>query len=426
VEPEIVGAPQRGGPLRGPGRARHQYRLCPTESTYPPLPLNVLRLDCRTLGPGPAGSGPESPAPAVPADWQARVAGHRGPIIALEYFEYRPHELARTKLKTGALEWLLQRAGQHLVVVSRVHPALFADCGHTREDCTDKDNHRAIWRAGDELLDVFADFDLAYVPMQHSAPLLPHAPWLDRPHENQLFQAEKSAFQQKLDRLAPAGAAVPAADLLPDKRQLDCLRLRWFAKVECAALPFLGEKMEYELERLLLESYGRGGRLHDDVLLYIQRQTEFLFRQLWETLTPYEHYVLYDLAQDGLVNGRDTLVIHDLLQKGLLIYDQAGLRLVNESFRSFLLTGPQYALRIEREAAQEATREGAWASRSFPFFLLLLAAAALFLFVTQRGVLSQAQTFLTALTAALPLLYRFLSFTPFSGATASAGGKGGA
>jgi len=49
------------------GRARHQYRLCPTESTYPPLPLDVLRLDCRTLGPG-----PETPAPRKP---RARGAG---------------------------------------------------------------------------------------------------------------------------------------------------------------------------------------------------------------------------------------------------------------------------------------------------------------------------------------------------------------
>ena len=361
----------------------------------------------------------------MPADWQQRIARHPaalGTPVVLEYFEHRPHGLARTELKIAALEYLLRQTAHRLVVVSRVHPALFADCGHARESCTEKDKHAIIWQTGDRLLDALADFDITYVLMQLGVPLLPCAPWHDRPHEKQLFQAEKQAFLRKLARTAKAGAPAPDHALRPD-----FLRLRWFVKAECAALPFLSAPMEARLEKLLLESYGRGRLLReDDLILCIQRQAEFLFRQLWETLTPHEHYVLYDLAQDGLLNGRDTLVIYDLLRKGLLIYDQAGPRLVSESFRGFVLTGlpPQHAPRIEREAEQEATREGAWASRSFPIFLLL--AAALFLFVTQRGALSQAQTFLTALTATLPLLYRFLSFTPFSGGAAAAGGKSGA
>ena len=114
--------------------------------------------------------------------------------MVLEYFEHCPHDLARTALKIAALEFLVQHTAHRLVGVSRVHPALFADCGHARESCTDKDKHAIIWQTGDRLLDALADFAVPYVLMQLGVSLLPYAPWHDRPHEEQLFQAEKQAF----------------------------------------------------------------------------------------------------------------------------------------------------------------------------------------------------------------------------------------
>ena len=67
-------------------------------------------------------------------------------------------------------------------------------------------------------------------------------------------------------------------------------------------------------------------------------------------------------------------------------------------------------MRIEREAQQEAQSHSAWNQRSFPVFLLL-SAAGLFIFVTQRSALNEIQSFLTAVLSIAPLAYRFISFS---------------
>jgi hypothetical protein len=389
----------------------YEYRLCATQSTYPVLPVGsplqnpTLRLDCRGLTPI-----TDKAPPAIPLSRQlrSRLGKCHTPII-LEYFEHEPHNPSLTQAKIALINYLRLHTTCSLVITSKVHPTVFADCGHTRETCSDKQKHELIWQTGDCLLEALADFRVTYVPMVPTPSLHLYDCW-----PTAAYKKEREEFEHRLT--APMAAA-PPSELVQHY-----VYLRWFVKVECSALPFLGSQMEEEFAGMLVRKYKAAQRIsEDDIILRIQQRAQFCFRQLWDTLTPYEHYILYDVAQDGLVNSRDAQVINDLLQKGLLVYNQAGLRLVNESFRYFILNGlpPQQALRIEREAAEEADREGTWARRSLPIFLTL-SAAALFIFVTQRSVLNEAQTFLTALTATLPLLYRFVSLTPFSfGSTAS-------
>ncbi|UOG75175.1 cache domain-containing protein [Hymenobacter tibetensis] len=381
---------------------RREYRLCATESTYPvpeAFQATTLHLDCRKL------LLSNNIPKLISKEWQTQMELEEYKTVALDYFDDQPHDPNLTQLKINALAYLQQFSTLNIVIASRVHPVVFADCGHTRDKCTDQVNHKIIWHTGDVLLDALADFEMLYAPMVRTPALQPYAYWDNMPKERALFQ-------EKLKATDPTGK-LPRTGLV---------HLRWFIKVECSALPFLSQPLENELEQLLLSNFRRGELLReDDIVLSIQQRAQLQFRQLWDTLTPHEHYVLYDVAQDGLVNSRDAQVLNGLLQKGLLVYNQVGLRLVNESFRHFILNGlpPQQALRIEREASEEAERDGTWARRSLPIFLAL-SAAALFIFVTQRSVLNEAQTFLTALTATLPLLYRFVSLTPFgSGATAA-------
>lgn len=388
--------------LRDSAVPRREYRLCATESTYPvpeAFQATTLHLDCRKL------LLSNNIPKLVPKQWPSQMQLEKYTTIALDYFDDQPHDPNLTQLKINALAYLQQFSNLNIVIASRVHPVVFADCGHTRDKCTDQVNHKIIWHTGDVLLDALADFEMLYAPMVRTPALQPYAYWDNLPDE-------KALFQEKLKAADPTGR-LPRTGLV---------HLRWFIKVECSALPFLSQPLEQELEQLLLSNFRRGELLReDDIVLSIQQRAQLQFRQLWDTLTPHEHYVLYDVAQDGLVNSRDAQIIDGLLQKGLLVYNQVGLRLVNESFRHFILNGlpPQQALRIEREASEEAERDGTWARRSLPIFLAL-SAAALFIFVTQRSVLNEAQTFLTALTATLPLLYRFVSLTPFgSGASAA-------
>ncbi|HEX8428151.1 hypothetical protein [Hymenobacter sp.] len=404
--------------------AVRQYFVKPLDSTFTERNLfdfSVLHLNCQLLPP----QSPNDPASDQAQQWltDAQKPGLR--TIALEHFDYRLHDPEFTRAKIEILEKLTASlpARLRLVVVSKVHPALFADCGHTREQCPSKSQHQLVWALGDRLLDTLANFTFAYEPLHPEPHLRPDQPWQPpaaAPSLAQELTQQKHDFGQEVQQVLLKQNTTAC---LAEQLHRYCL-LRWFVKVECDALPIL-KFMEPELERFLLDG-ARRGRMpaEEDVILIIQRRTQLQLRQLWETLSPHERYLLYDLAQDGLVNGRDSLIINDLLERGLLLYDQLGIRIVNETFRSFILIGlPQeQALRIEREALQEAQSDSAWSQRSFPVFLLL-SAAGLFIFVTQRSTLNEVQSFLTAILSIAPLAYRFLSFSSLGTSQAAASPK---
>ncbi|MGY2134414.1 cache domain-containing protein [Hymenobacter sp. HD11105] len=413
---------------------RYQFLLCPTRtSTYRgALPDEVARLDCRTL------DGTTTVTNFLTKWWQEQSRKNTRPnealnAVALEHFEYQVRNIDITKQKIALINQLML-SGKRILIISRIPPEMFGDCGHARELCTDKDTHKPIWQAGDALVDALARFQVLIRPGRRQRPLSHSSSWPEWPEEESQPEAthphlpqktiaedehektrkaellkKKTAFEDKLELAKKEYHKGPT-----DPFYQHYLALRWFLQVECDALPFL-RSLEADLEQLLLDGYERRRRLtEDEIVLSIQQRAQFQFHRLWEMLTPPEHFLLYDLARDGLVNASDTILIDTLLQKGLLVYDTK-LRLVSESFRNYLLTGltRAQAVRIEEETAQEARMSGAWASRSLPLFVLL-SAAACFIFVTQRSALNETQAFLAAIGAIVPLLARFIGYSSFT------------
>jgi hypothetical protein len=374
-----------------------QYLLSPADGTYPAGDTGpkLVRLDCRRLSvlddAGKTSSARQLLTAALnPAADALKPTVH---TVVLEHFDFQAHDLATTRIKLELLQQLVVLADQQrLVVVSRVHPTAFADCGHARATCPNKQEHAEIWAIGDQLFELLTNFEVVYRPIAKGPP------WEWEKKFINLLQS------RNLDQ--------PDPDLCHRYAKLYA-----FARTECQALPFLNS-LRAELVEWLLSSYQNKRRLKRiDVVLLLQRRAQLQFRSLWQSLSPYEQYLLYDLAQDGLVNSRNVLVIEHLLRQGLLRYSRNKLRLVNESFRNFILSPllRAQALRIE----QETDRGGTWAAVRLPLFMLL-AALALFIFVTQRNTWSEAQTYLTALAGVLPLLSRLLSFGPPASSTSSA------
>src|SRR5690606_12346423 len=58
---------------------------------------------------------------------------------------------------------------------------------------------------------------------------------------------------------------------------------------------------------------------NDEIILKIQSLATFYYFSLWKSCSPDEKYLLYDLAQDGLVNTRNVKVISSLVNKGLVL-----------------------------------------------------------------------------------------------------------
>ncbi|OUJ75959.1 hypothetical protein BXP70_01360 [Hymenobacter crusticola] len=357
--------------------ALHRFLLTPAASTLAGLPKPLCQtlplqpalaiLDCQTI--------PTAAAASLP-NWLKTHVSSTAMLVALEQFECEPLNADRTERKRATIELLISQ-GKRVLILSRVHPAAFADCGHSLERDCQAPGHKRIREAGNALLDSLAYFQIEYLPLQsYTARTAPYHVWREW-H----------------------------------------LGSRTLLREECSSLPFL-RRLYPALCRSLQQRWLTGQRLDsDNIVLAVQRMAQFYYRSLWRMLGPQEQFLLFDLAQDGLVNPRSVLALDTLLQKGYVQVNRYGrLQIFNRSFRSYILSSVKnrQALRFEQEDPQEST----WSAVHLPL-LLLLTSGALFIFVTQRAVMTQAQQFLTAFVTLLPLLSRlFTSSSFFSGNTA--------
>jgi hypothetical protein len=138
------------------------------------------------------------------------------------------------------------------------------------------------------------------------------------------------------------------------------------------------------------------------ILLKVQALAGLHYAVLWQSCNRQEQYVLYDLAQDGLVNAKNVRTLTALLEKGLLVYD-GSIRLMNRSFRNYILTcvEPDEGLLIEREIRAK----GSW-NEFRSALLLVISAIVVFIFLTQRETYHQIVAVLTTLMTGIPLLLK--------------------
>ena len=138
-----------------------------------------------------------------------------------------------------------------------------------------------------------------------------------------------------------------------------------------------------------------------EILRHIQTYAHLYYHSIWNSLTKEEQYLVYDIAQDGLINTKNSYGIKTLMEKGLLINDlgYGKITLLNESFRLFILTQikKSEALIIEKNMSDE----GRWGNFRMPI-IIIIAALVIFLLSTQQNplnsVLSYAGMFLTGVS----------------------------
>ena len=160
---------------------------------------------------------------------------------------------------------------------------------------------------------------------------------------------------------------------------------------------------EEEEQRILDPDYGEKNKLKDDyrrikdrVLEETEIRAELYYHALWTSCTVEEKYLIYDLAEDGLINPRNRDGIASLIRKGIIVKQDGRLRIFNNSFRNFVLTviKPQDALQFEARLR----RLGTWNWIRVPLTLTVLAIA-LFLVWTQHDLVNQSIAFVTGLLA---------------------------
>ncbi|PYT08018.1 MAG: hypothetical protein DMF60_05855 [Acidobacteria bacterium] len=164
------------------------------------------------------------------------------------------------------------------------------------------------------------------------------------------------------------------------------------------------------LENIGKEIYGEDARhqcngldraAREEQINEVVDQARAYHQALWATCSQDERCALIHLALDGLISSKNTDV-RQLIKRGLVIRDP-GLRLMDESFRRFVIS----ASRGEDIDAWRHAGGSNWELMKAPLLLILLSVS-LFLFVTQKDVYDSSVSFVSALTAGLAALFKLL------------------
>lgn len=145
-----------------------------------------------------------------------------------------------------------------------------------------------------------------------------------------------------------------------------------------------------------------------DALAYkLQVTAHYFYMYIWQSLTKEEKFLLYDLAEDGLVNGFDAYNLSMLISKGVIVRDDTTLKLFNRGFRNFILTaiGSTEARKIKSQIEDN----GSWGKLKTPLLVVIFAILA-FLLTSQQEAYAKLITYITALATGVPTVIKLLSF----------------
>lgn len=145
----------------------------------------------------------------------------------------------------------------------------------------------------------------------------------------------------------------------------------------------------------------------DSIRLKLGITGHYFYMYIWQSLTKEEKFLLYDLAEDGLVNPYDDYNLILLISKGLIVRRYGVLRLFNQGFRDFILTaiGQSEAMLIQ----QEIRDSGNWGTLRTPLMLMIIATL-LFLFVSERDTYSDFLKYAVAISSGVPIVLQLFSF----------------
>ena len=140
-----------------------------------------------------------------------------------------------------------------------------------------------------------------------------------------------------------------------------------------------------------------------DVIRALLDRVETYYGMLWSTLTESERLVLYQLANDGWANPRNQDAILQLQRKEL-VQNGRGFQIMNESFRTFVLSAPHAAEHRQWELRE---RESSWYSLKIGFWTLLTATV-VWLLYAQRDLFQVSIGYVVTVAGALTAVVNVL------------------
>jgi hypothetical protein len=141
-----------------------------------------------------------------------------------------------------------------------------------------------------------------------------------------------------------------------------------------------------------------------ELLDEISERAETYYAGLWASCRDDEKLQLYQLARNGLANGRNRRTLRRLIARGLVRRDP-NISLFSETFRLYVLAAEQREHLVSRARAERGA--STWDSLRLPFFVIIISFL-LLLFATQKDLLTTTTALATALTTGLPIIMKLI------------------
>jgi len=288
-------------------------------------------------------------------------------LVIINHLEYNIKDTHTNNRKLELLEELMHKGKSKIMIISTVHPVSFLDS-----------HNQQIKKSNKELSKQGSDDKLKPEP------------------ENEL-ERWQVLFGHFRIIIEPLEKGAEAGDNVSSMEEIIMSEIKYshFLNKMKAIMP---KNFEQETENV--------GPLSDSLIFKLQLTSQYFYTYIWQSLTMEEKFLLYDLAEDGLVNSYDDYNLSLLLSKRLIMRVDGTLVLFNKGFRNFILTaiGQTEADRIK----DQVKSNGNWDSLKLPLGITILAIL-VFLFTSQEEAYSRIITYITAFSAGIPAVLKIFS-----------------
>lgn len=286
-------------------------------------------------------------------------------VVIFNHFEYNIQDDFTNLAKLDMLEQVMLKSQCKIIILSTIHPINFLDSlnenniSNKKADASDKKNE-ASEKSGHDLERwhvLLGHYRIAIMPITEQA-------YNHKALSNQLLRSETNYTH------------------------------------------FLHDMQDVTLKIAHDIKVHNSDKKTDELALKLQITAHYFYMYIWQSLTKEEKFLLYDLAEDNLVNSYDDYNLTILIAKGVIINSNGSPHLFNRGFRNFILTaiGNTEAMKIKDRIKEN----GNWGNLRTPLIIVILAILA-FLLISQQEAYSKLLTYVAALSAGIPLVLKILS-----------------
>ncbi len=379
-------------------------------------------------------SGNEEVEKEIWNEYAKKVFDARNRMIIVNHFEYNIQDAVSNRFKLEFLERLYLDHKCKIVILSTIHPVAFLD---SAMDPSFKPGDKSVPGQDLERWHVLlGHYGIVILPMQLQSAESSNSP------------LQGSIINKKGNGIPDVAVIIKGTSIdtyttrdgrfiLPDHplpltiitllegyviKEVDIISNNDLVKIELQEGPsYLSAQLirketnhAFFLKKMQASAFEAGKSLSeetriakfDELAFKFQVSSHYFYMYIWQSLTKEEKFLLYDLAEDNLVNSFDDYNLSMLIAKGVVIRPDGTLKLFNKGFRNFILTaiGNLEAMKIKNQIKDN----GNWNTMKMPLQLIILAILA-FLLTSQEEAFAKLITYVAALGAGLPAVLKLFT-----------------